>query len=256
LSKPDRIDSFIGLEWTPKLEASIHRDHLREINLYKAKDSLFKLKRGEPLDRLAGSLSESMVVAVLKSKDDPSIVGLGVNCVDDLFTNNFAAWLAMQFQTPNQSAYGTLDNRMRDINGNWIQTGAAYGNMIYSSGYYWDQGWWNCYFNYNQVGGMQFLFGSGSTVATRADYKIQTFLGNAPESGRFDCGFGSYAGGGVSSASSICAGGSGNVREVGLIGVFNAQSGPYYFLLTHDIFNANVSYIAGNILLASLLIQI
>jgi hypothetical protein len=246
------LDSYVGVEWNAQLESALHRDHLREINHYKAKDTLNRLRMNVPLSKLTGSMSESMVCAVLRSRDDPTIVGLRENCVGDLFTFNFAQWLAMQFQPVGQSTSGY---QMRDIN-NVLQTsGQAYGAQIYSSGYYYISGWWNDGMNASFGSGFSFQFGSGATAATRSDYKIQTPLAVAPENAKFDTGFGSYGGGGVAVSGCVAASGTGNIQEVGLIGNFAIWVGPYYFLMTHDIFASPIGYIPGNILLASLLIQ-
>ena len=101
--------------------------------------------------------------------------------------------------------------------------------------------------------GTQFQLGSSTTAPTRADYKINTALGTAPESGLFSTGIGSYASGYVSIGGAISAGGSGTVNETGVFGYwFSAtNSTPYSFMLFHDVLSSGVSYVAGNTLYVS-----
>jgi hypothetical protein len=105
--------------------------------------------------------------------------------------------------------------------------------------------------------------GSSTTAATRIDYKINTALGTAPESGLFATGNGVYGGSSGSGAASmsfsgsVSAGGTGTVNEAGFFGQFTMISGTITtFMLFHDVLSSGVAYVAGNILPLSYSIQL
>ena len=237
------LENLQGLKWTPELERAIHNKRLFEIQLLKTEDNLKMMRQGK-FDRLHEGITESVIVAALKSEDNPVIKEIGVNCFDDLFTDNFGVWFASQIlQSPGVQISNYI---MTDTTNNQRLTGAGYMSL---------SGWWNAYYQSgSKFCGFQFQFGSGTTAATRGDYRIQQALGTAPESAAFGIGYGNYAQGTIVSAAAVVAGGSGTVNEVSLIGVFT--SNIYFFLLSHDILASGVGYSPGNPLVCSLSIGI
>ena len=201
------MEEYIGLEWNAKLEQALHRDHIKAIARFRAEDTIRKVKSNKPLGSLTNSMIESMVVAVLKSRTDPEIVGLGKNYASDLFTDNWGQFLASFIQGP---TVGTVGYPIKLTSGSLYLTEVNYGS--YNSQY---GGWWNeSNGSSSGISGLQFQFGSGSTAPARSDYVIQTPFVTAPENAPFDCGIANYANGYVTVANSIAAGGSGTINEV------------------------------------------
>lgn len=239
------LENLQGLKWTPKLQKAIHRKRTFEIQLLKTEDNIRLLRQGR-FDRVNEAITESVIVAALKSKDVPVIREVGVNCFDDLFTDNIGTWLASQvFQS-----CGIYVS-------NYVMTDTSNTQRLTTAGYGFYDGWWNAYNNTSgKYNGFGFQFGSGTTAAARGDYKIQTPLGSAPESSKFPCNFGIYSTGGtIVTVGDIVAGGFGTINEVGFIGAqWTASS--YDFLLSHDILSSGVGYSQGNPLVCSLSISI
>jgi hypothetical protein len=239
------MSEYVGLEWTKELEASLHRDHIREIHRFRAEDTIAKLKANKPYDSLLGSMIESSIVVALKSKKNPSIVALGKNVPEDLFTDNWGQFLASFIQAP---SLGVVGYPMKQSSGAVYLTETNYGAYGGQFG-----GWWN-YSNGSCSGtGFQFQFGSGATAATRGDFNIQTAFGASPESAVFDCGLANYSGGYITVANSIPAGGSGTINE--LVMFMICKLGSLKFLMSRDIVTA-VPFTAGNVLIASVSIAI
>jgi hypothetical protein len=238
-------DNLSGLQWSKSLEKAIHEKHLTELQLLKSEDTIRKI-RSNKFELLANSLTESTIVAVLKSSEKPKIESIGFNQFDDLFTDNFGVLLSMCFSAPNAPPVNVF--QMIDAsNANRVFGVAAYQNSVGNQ-----QSTFNAY----PVTGTMFRFGSGSTAAARGNYSVQTPLATTPENTYFSSGQGSYAGTVVAVASAIPAGGSGNIQEVGLFGYFAYQSTTHaYFMLTHDVLNSPQSFVQGNPLVASMTIQ-
>jgi len=177
---------------------------------------------------------ESVVVSVLDRRK--RITGVGLNVPGDLILNNFGTWLAGLIRNPsNSNSYVNLI----DVN-NASQSVYTFGTCVAGS---------VCFNTAVNSPGTYIQVGSGSTAAARANYKIETAFGTAPESAVFGSGAGSYAAGVINFSAAITAGGSGTVTETGLFAQWAlASTGISTFMLFHDILASGVPFTAAQLI--------
>ena len=117
------------------------------------------------------------------------------------------------------------------------------------------KGW--CTYAVGKEIGTQLKVGAGVTAAARADYQIETDFGTAPESGHFDSGSGSYAGGSIAVAGAIVAGGAGTINEVGFFGHWSYGAAVRaLFMLFHDILVSGEAFVLGQTITAAYTINL
>ncbi len=218
-----------------RVEDAIHQRARRE-------SASFMLKQLRKDLDVRMSMHETVLVAALNKKR--KILDIGFNDPRDLILNNFGNWIAGIFRAPST---GNMDVTLTSV------TPTARSVPIYkaqfSSLYA-----FNAYAQNQFAGalGMQMQVGSGVTPAARANTKIETAFGTAPESGRFGASNAGYGGGTMSISGSTGAGGAGTVNETGLFAVWNYGYGlSDTFMLFHDILGVGVAFVAGNTLLVS-----
>jgi hypothetical protein len=231
-------DNLIGETFNKRLEKAIHRRAQQEtfewlMDKYEKKSKLFQPR-----------LHETVVVAALNPKNR-KILDVGFNKPNDLILANFGNFLGGVVRAPITTASAAVN-----LNDN---TNTARAFQIYGP-----YNGTNFFLSGSTGGslGTYLQLGSGTTAATRADYKITTALGTAPESGQFATSNGIYGGGAMSFSGSVSAGGAGTVNETGFFGSWISTNGTtYVIMLFHDILSSGVAYVAGNILPLSYSIQ-
>ena len=225
-------DNLIGLSFNKRLEKAIHQRARIETTEY------LMDRFSRDLAKFCSKMHETVVVAALNK--DRKILDISLNKPNDLILANFGLWLAAIIRAPSSS---NTSFNIPDIT-NTSRTVYTYqigGTQAFNGG----------------TPGTLLQLGSGTTAAARADYKIQTALGTAPENTQFATSNGIYGGGSISFSASVSAGGSGTVTESGFFGNWDVYTyGMFIFMLFHDILASGVPYVAGNILPVSYSVQI
>ena len=238
-------DNLSGLKWTPKLKDAVLNKHTVDIRSWRAEDELTQLKKIKSLkdievfkEHALPRMIDASCVAVLKSMKDLRIKEIGFNRADDMFLNNWGNAIACGIHGNTGAIYPyTLYNL--------TNTAVSAGGASYS------------FMNGNTNNYFLIQFGAGTTAAARTNYNIQTAFVTTPESTRFNCGPGAYAGGTISFGNLIAAGGTGTVNEIGLFTYFFYVASAYdTFMVTHDILGAGVAFVAGNPLVGTFAISI
>ncbi len=238
-------DNLSGLKWTPKLKEAVLSKHTVDIRVWRAEDELVQLKKVKSLkdidvfkEQALPRMIDASCVAVLKSMKDFRIKEIGFNRADDMFLNNWGTAIACGIHGNTGAIYPYT---MYNLTNSAISVGG--GSFAFMSG---------STNNYFMV-----QFGAGTTAAARSNFNIQTAFVTSPESTRFQCGPGAYAGGTISFGNLIAAGGSGTINEIGLFTYFDYLSNGYdTFMVTHDILGAGVAFVAGNPLVGTFAISI
>lgn len=166
------------------------------------------------------------------------IKGIGQSKPNNLILDQFGTWLAGFLRAPvsankNISITDTANN---------ARTMVIYYDQATSFTF-------NCFDVGLVTCGSRIQCGSGTTVATRSDYAIETALGTAPENALFDSGTGVYAVGSIACAGAVVAGGAGTVNETILTGHWRWGTGgdtEADFALFHDILGSGEAYVLGN----------
>lgn len=168
--------------------------------------------------------------ATIVCHDKGEIKGIGASCVDDLILDNFGKLLAGLIRSPVTGASSiTMTNES-----NLVKTINVWNTVAPA---------------FNVVGnniGTYTKMGSGATAPARTDYKIETNLLTAPESGYQNTGNGGWnsALGKMTTANTIISGGSGTVKESGLVGIYADNASVVTgFLLAHDAITPNVDFV-------------
>ena len=221
-------DNLVGLMLDARLQSAISQRHHQEILIERTEARITKL-RNNPKVAIRYNVAESTFCAIIGK--EKKILDIDFNQPNDLLLDNFGYWLAGLLHGTNAQA-----NSINLVND---------GNTSRTLGFYGVNG---SFFNYNTSCGTAFRCGSSTTAAIRADYKIGTALGTAPESSYFPAGYGSYATGQglINSSNVLTAGGSGTINEIGLFGYWYGSNGLEYFMLFHDILASGISYVTGN----------
>lgn len=169
---------------------------------------------------------------IIISQGDKNIIqGIGQSRPNNLILDQFGTWLAGLIRAP---VLARTQITLQDIT-DTTRTVGMYDKEMQSNVF-------NQYTNY--VLGTQLQVGAGVTAPTRADFNIETALGTAPEDALFDTGSGSYAGGAISFAGAITAGGAGTINEVGYFSKWRYTSAAGTFMLFHDKLVSGEAFVA------------
>ena len=162
---------------------------------------------------------------------------IGVSKPNNLILDNFGTWFAGLFHQSTSTWFSV--NLKENITGSTDAVGMIDGGSVGTYSF--------CHAVGAHLNGTRIQVGSGTTAPARADYKIETAFGTAPESAVFETGAGSYAAGSMSVAGSITAGGAGTVNETVLFGHwFNEEhNNALDYALFHDAISPGVPFIAA-----------
>jgi hypothetical protein len=238
-------DNLIGLTYSEGLKQIVALRHMADIRLRKAELDLEQLKQNK---RIEQAVAEATTVFVLNPKTK-KILDVGFNVAEDLFTNNFGSWLSSLLYSANAGHSNSI-------------TGVTLIDTVGTSravqGYYYiTTGSASYTFNSSLAGGTMFQFGSGTNPTTRTTATIQTPFATAPENSRFNTGFGQSGPGTgrVNLSGAIAAGGNGTINEMCLFAYWVTQGNSgFWFLLARDVITP-VTFVAGNSLVANMVIN-
>lgn len=174
--------------------------------------------------------------AFIYATKNGEIKSIGASCVNDLFLDNMGLWLAGMLKTPDLLTT-TVTLKEDDATLSPVDIYRQAGGFS---------------FNLTPFAtGSEFKLGSGSTVAARTDFDIETALATAPENAFFGTTNGQWSSstGKITVARAIIAGGAGTVNESGLFFKWSIQSGGLRtFMLAHDNISPGVIFTAAQTL--------
>lgn len=180
-------------------------------------------------------LPELGMVAALNS--DGVIKEIGFNREGDLFLDNFGQWLAgiVVCRSNQVKVLKDIDGVNRNVPFTHIGSGDRWNRQI------------------NQSPGMWFQLGSGSTSPSRSNYCIETAFATAPENAKFEGSWGMHTSGFCINAGAISAGGSGTINESAAMTRWATNNNDeYFFAIVRDAISPGVSFVASDVLCATL----
>ena len=232
-------DNVVGLTLDVRLRRAMSKRHNEECQIARTETMIKKLKGNDTKIGLTYNVCESTVVSIINPLTR-KIKDVGFNIPQDLVLDNFGNWFAgIMRGAPSATLESSIvlvddSNTARTLYIHSKNTGSANSFNGPSSSTY--------------VGTLM-KAGSGATAAARSNYKIQTSLANAPESGYIYSSYGSYATGMINGVGVVTCGGSETVQEIGLFGAWAIASPVntiYNFMLFHDVLGASLSTVAGD----------
>ena len=176
----------------------------------------------------------SMVTALTR---EGVLKEIGFNREGDLFLDNFGQWLAgiVVCKSNQVKVLKDIDGTNRNVPFTHISSGDRWNRQI------------------NQSPGMWFQLGSGSTTPSRSNYCIETAFATSPENAKFEASWGMHTSGFCINAGAISAGGSGTVNESIVITRWATNNNDeYFFAIVRDAINPGVSFVASDVLCATL----
>lgn len=219
---------YIGRTKTEKLEADILK---------------FVLEQNKKFCNVESYNLPMSIVNVNKPGDD-EILQLGASVVSDLILNGFGQWINSWIGLPATNDFindvGTpiIAVRVKQI-----------GTTDFSDTFCIDRGIdFEPNPDENSPCGTLFRLGSGITPPVRADFKIETLLGSAPESSYQNTGSGGYDSilGRITVARVYPnAVGTGTINEIGTFARVAQKTSSFITMLTHDLISPGVDYTPG-----------
>jgi len=211
------------------------------LNQYKGKTSseklLFDAKEYLIEEKFKKSTKSPMEVCMIHVENPltKEITGIGGSIPNDLIMNNLGFWLASHFRNSNNVTTNILG---------LIDTGSVARSLLLVTSVPSTSQYNN---TLTGVGGSTTQIGSGSTAPTRFDDNIEVAFGTAPESGLLANSLNvlDVPNGRFDILSSVLAGGSGTIREAGMIMFFAEGATDRQFLFSRDLISPNVPFVVA-----------
>lgn len=230
-NRNDWLSNYKGQTFNAKLNEELFKGVISEHAKYKSGNKNFTEQLGKKclvtcIDPTTMELESIGSSSLIRDEKTGKIF-------DNLILDNFGLWFALSIGFMSGAPGAFKDDG-----------GGSQTIDVYTGG-----------FAFNEGTGptVKILMGSGSTVPTRADFKIQTTLPTSPESVYVQVTGGGYtANNTVIYQGDYTTGGTGTVREAGTFGHWdNSSNSVIDIMLTHDAVSPAVVYTAGKLLRAA-----